>query len=403
MSFKPVDLRFGQNIIQNYLATIESQQNQQKLEQNKEQLKLQKEQLDQAQRLEEAKLEQQQLAEQHTFELGQGHLDLIHQAQQHELAQKYLGLAAQGITPPGGSIEQPQLSTPEPGSGMQPISQTLGLGVDQQRVSFDPSLGIPPTTTLNPIAAAKLRGAAGLEEIRPKEDLAVKTAEAKGTFDLNKEFLILQQKTLQDQLDRQSRERIAQAENARALGVAKLTQIGELQRQFLNRTSTSFDSHPIVRDYNTLKLANDTAQGNPSDLELLAAYAKALNPAQAAAPEWAITLPQELPSIAQRLGLKLDSITNAKKFIPTKLGDQLKTEIKNRFALQESAYKNFRGSEASKLSQVGIENPEQWLTDYSKANLSGPKVGDTVDVGGGKKVKISKIYPDGSIDGDEVK
>lgn len=394
MSFRPVDTRFGQQIINNYLATIASQQDQQRIE-------LEKQRLEQQHEIELKQLEQQHEAQSHAFELGQGSLELQQLAQKHLLIQKQTEEALQGNAPPGGSIETPQTSTPSAESGMQPISQTLGLGVNQQRVNFSPDLNAPSAITLNPIAAAQLRGRTGALEAEPKLTAeAAKQAEI-GQRELQKEFLTLQQKTLQDSADRASREAIAREETSRVLGAAKLTQIGELQRQVLNTTSNRFDTHPIVRDFNTLKLANEVSQANPSDLELLTAYAKALNPAQAAAPEWAITLPQTLPSLADRLGLKLSNITEAKKFIPTKMADQLKTEIKNRYKLQESAYKNFRSSEAGKLKQIGIDNPEQFLTDYNKdIKPSGPQVGDVVSVGGGKKVKITKIHPDGTFDGD---
>ena len=101
--------------------------------------------------------------------------ELKRQTELQDIAAKYS--SGQAPLPPGSQVENPTMSTPEAGSGMQPISQTLGLGANEQKVTLPGNSG--SFTALKPEEFAAQQ--ANLDKIRqaPAREAAVKLEELK--------------------------------------------------------------------------------------------------------------------------------------------------------------------------------------------------------------------------------
>ncbi len=111
--------------------------------------------------------------------------------------------------------------------------------------------------------------------------------------------------------------------------------------------------------------------GSPNDYDLLIAYGKALTPSQNGVPMSNMQVMQELPSIADKLGLKWDSITANKQFLDKTTKEHIFNTIKNRFNFQQNAYDGLRKGMSQRLTTIG-EDPTNWLNDY-KAGIKEEK------------------------------
>ena len=367
----------------------------------------QKEQFDKTQELANKQLEQKrkqeedELAQRH--ELESKHLDLLTKAnelnqliQGAQFAQKY---QETGITPPGATIQKPEVSTPiNMPSGQvqtqnQPISQTLGLGVNEQRLNIP---GIGESTVLNPEAAARRAGELGILREAP----ALKKQQ---------ELLDLQERNKKEieQMHLDASEIARQREDAARINLAHIN--GDYRILAAQISANKVQS----KDLDKLTELQDLKKTAEETRDLLDKYG------------WdkyfkggGFGIVGGLTEFKTNMaGGAEDPVSSDIRTRLGKIADKQKKLLEGSvLSKSEEPYltshvPSFQRNQNATAAKAKLENfiaDQDYLIKANKVNQQKPeaptnaKEGKIVNISG-KKIRITRIYPNGRFDGEEVK
>lgn len=367
MSFRPVDLGIPNSIINAYVAGQQIRESKEKLAQQKE---LEQRKLD---------LEKQRIEDEH--KVAQGHLDILSKAADINrllsLQQIGAGVTESGQAPPGGQIT---------GVDYGPTGEA------PQTISFThPALGTVPITVESPEARIRRIGQLKEAEEEPKRKTETTVAGMRESAAALLEYQRLIQTSLENEKNRANKIDIANINAQSRLAAAKARGTQDRISRLADTIGQQFNNNQVSKNFEVIKQARNLALNpNSSDYDILHAYGKALDPNTASLPGGELQILQQMPSIAERLGLKFDSLLANKQFLGSTKPQVIKS-INSIYQMYEGAYKGARSQAENRLKTIG-EMPENWLDDYSKL-----MPGDVVTVKG-KQVTVKAVHPDGSFD-----
>lgn len=334
----------------------------------------------------------------------------------------------QGLAPSGSTVTQPSFSQPYQVPGVSDIPGASALPLTTQPIATDLS-GIPSgqvkitdakgqtLNALTPEAKAQqdaktlmITQGPIIEKMRLAE-----ADKAKAALELEK--LKISGNTDVEQLKIASERLKEKNEEAARLADITLQNKGRVDAALARGTNTDtatkastitnrFQTSPDYKTYTTLKnisqeansIPNDTKLGS-DDTELAYLYAKSQDPNYALRGDKFNVVKENAQTISDKFGIALDRISSSSAFLTPAARQQMKDAIARKEKVATSQYELRKTDTVAQLKKIN-QKPEDWIPEEMKT--TGASVGSIISVGG-KSIKVTKVYPDGTFDGEEVK
>jgi hypothetical protein len=201
----------------------------------------------------------------------------------------------------------------------------------------------------------------------------------------------------------------------------------------VNSIASAFRADPIVKRTNTMAEAVtfvnslDLNSKNPADDQaLIYAFAKAQDPESVVREGEYATVQKYAQTWLQNFGFNAKRVLDNSEFLTTQARANMRATVLKRYAAARGMYDNVRASFTRQVNATsgGQVDPEDYLTDYAGA-MPSPQtgkpeprkpaaattapasgaiaVGSVQTLKSGKKVKVTKVNPDGTYEGTVVR
>lgn len=189
----------------------------------------------------------------------------------------------------------------------------------------------------------------------------------------------LNEESVQNMLDRESRERIAETRRRATIEAARLRGVNDRTINQAMSLEKDFSGRPIVKTFNNTKLGVDYANSydfktstGADDLGLIIAHAKVSDPDTGVKEGEVERVRTYAQNLADSLDFKLGRISGSSKFLSEAASNAIKKDLQRRYNASKKAYDNFKNEAAKKFKNIG-QDIDDWVPDYTKGyeSLSG--------------------------------